>query len=445
MMMKEYILYVILIFIPIGGLMIYLLRKDGLPGRYINIILLLSLLIILSFPISMERLGRPVSLMIYILVLAAMAWCLLKARVGSFALSMVPELPTANQPSSVNTALLEPSRLVSESNDSLLSVVEPTATEAAEKIIGNEKPEPVPGGQSEESPLIPGETRADGAGGLAAPAGDNEQLPVQVLESSPAIVPDKITSDWDEAKVIAEPHEAADEAGKEAGVDISERQSLLATTARENQPVEKDGEALIIAVPLPTELQQSDGDTGEPLTPESTDTVSVQQNETDSELEQMKEASAVLTAVSGDTIESFSSDPPDKEAADTNADEDRLISLIDYAFACRSADLAEAARCFEEAWHLTSDYELKYLLTVELAEIFKESGWYKKAASMLDSFIALPNHKSDIINEISRQFDYISLLAAELERLGISDLPVSRIPRWVRLKVDAETNHQEYR
>ena len=36
--------------------MAYLLYKDGLPRKYINIILILSLLIILSFPISMERL-----------------------------------------------------------------------------------------------------------------------------------------------------------------------------------------------------------------------------------------------------------------------------------------------------------------------------------------------------------------------------------------------------
>jgi len=32
------------------------------------------------------------------------------------------------------------------------------------------------------------------------------------------------------------------------------------------------------------------------------------------------------------------------------------------------------------------------------------------------------------------------LLTAELERLGISDLPISRVPRWVRLKVDGEMN-----
>ena len=117
-----------------------------------------------------------------------------------------------------------------------------------------------------------------------------------------------------------------------------------------------------------------------------------------------------------------------------------IIDLINNGFDCRDSNIEEAARYFKEAWQATSEYELKRMLTAELVEIYKECGRYSKARTILDSFIALPGHKSDIINEINRQIDYISLLTAELERLGISDLPISRVPRWVRLKVDGEMN-----
>ena len=120
--------------------------------------------------------------------------------------------------------------------------------------------------------------------------------------------------------------------------------------------------------------------------------------------------------------------------------EESIIKLLDRGFACRGDKLMEAVNSFEEALSLTSDYELKYLLTMELVDIYKDYGWYNRAVSILRSFIALPDHKSDIINEINQQIDYITLLATELDRLGMSNLPVSRVPRWVRLKVDAEMN-----
>jgi len=118
--------------------------------------------------------------------------------------------------------------------------------------------------------------------------------------------------------------------------------------------------------------------------------------------------------------------------------EKQVINLIDSAFACREDNSQEAARYFEEAWEITADYNLKYLLTMELIAIYKDNGWYTRALSLLESFLSLPGDKSAIINEINRQIKYISLLIAELNRLGISGLPESKIPRLVRFNIDAE-------
>ncbi len=463
--MKEYILYVILIFIPIGGLMVYLLRKEGLPGRYINIILWLSLLIILSFPISMEKLGKSVALIIYLLLLAAMTWYLLRARIGRLALSMEPEFSTPTRINSVNTAFLETARPLPENNDirpegaKLITLGEAEAAISnendagdevraddmapAEKIGSAENPAPAPEEQSEELLLIPERVREDETAESAVMPEDSRQLPASAEEPTAAASPDGVGY---ELKPGAEPHETADEADKEAGVDLSERQSLLAIITGESRPNVQDEAVLTDIASLPAEEQPGHAGDGEPLIPGSADAASGYEGWTDYELTQVEEAPAVLDIVADDTVETGTPDLPDQKTADINAvAEEQVINLIDNAFACRSVNLDEAVRCFEEAWHLTSDYELRYLLTVELVEIFKESGGYQKAASILDSFIALPGHKSDIINEISLQLDYINLLAAELERLGIGDLPVSRIPRWVRLKVDAEMNPREYR
>lgn len=445
--MGEYILYVILIFIPIGGLMVYLLRKDGLPGKYINIILLLSLLIIFSFPISMEKLGRSVSLMIYVLLLAALAGYLLRARVGSFALFATPEVSAGSEHNGINTALLGPSIPVADNCDDLPSAVEPVEEGQTEKSISEDNYVELVQEEPGEDLSIGNDLGSDEPDERAALKEDNQQLPVEALEPIAAKKPDEIAEVGDEPEEAIEPDIMAEEAVQEAGLEVPGPESLSEMTAWDNQPLDKDAEENIITgANSQVEPQERNDNVGEPEMPEATNTIagieemSGQESKADDELELGEQTPMVSESYSSDTGEPVSAVVPDDKAVETNAPENQVITLIDSAFACRPTNPVEAARYFEEAWHLTSNYELKHLLTVELVEIYKDNGWYKKAMSILDSFIALPNHKSDIINEISRQFDYISLLAAELDRLGISDLPVSRIPRWVRLKVDSEMN-----
>lgn len=431
--MKEYILYVILIFIPIGSLMVYLLRKDGLPGKYINIILILSLFIILSFPICMERLGRPASVLIYILVLAALCMYLLKARIGAFTMSIAPELAASSQPDAINIALLESAETVTEgtNTDITLSLItNQTCSETGEIVSGEISPELLLE-VVEEEPSAADEAVPDLDDQQMALEADNEQIQLQFSESVSHIIPDEIPKVQDEPAAGTEAIELIQEVEGERVTEIMDEQSTHEVP--EDIPQSAPFAQEPITTHLMSEKQESTAEIIEPVISES-----IQKNEA---LEsEMQDEPAQLVAASGAITETVFVDLPGQGIAETNIDEEKVNSLIDAAFACRSTDADEAARNFEEAWQLTSDYELKYLLTVELVEIYKDSGCYNEAVSILHSFIVLPNHKSDIINEISRQFDYVSLLAAELERLGIGDLPVSRVPRWVRLKVDAELN-----
>ena len=76
--MREYVLFVILIFIPIGLVLYYFLRREGLPKKDIGIVLLLALLIIFSFPICMVRLGIYLSMLIYLLIIGALVVYLMR-------------------------------------------------------------------------------------------------------------------------------------------------------------------------------------------------------------------------------------------------------------------------------------------------------------------------------------------------------------------------------
>ncbi len=77
--MQEYIIFAILIFFPIGALMDYLLRRDGLLPKYRIVIITASLAIIISFPILMGTIGLPIALIIYVAAILLLIWYFIRA------------------------------------------------------------------------------------------------------------------------------------------------------------------------------------------------------------------------------------------------------------------------------------------------------------------------------------------------------------------------------
>ncbi|MEN6351432.1 MAG: hypothetical protein ABFD08_18830, partial [Syntrophomonas sp.] len=56
----------------------------------------------------------------------------------------------------------------------------------------------------------------------------------------------------------------------------------------------------------------------------------------------------------------------------SDANNEHILELIDQGFSFKEQHFwLEAARCFETAWELTGDDELKYLLGVELMAIYE--------------------------------------------------------------------------
>jgi hypothetical protein len=418
--MGEYILYVIFVFVPIGGAMAYLLYKDGLPRKYINIILILSLLIILSFPISMERLGGLASLIIYVLLVAFISWYILNGRAGDLAM-LISRLSEGEQ--LFNNLKKNDSSVVPDVNK--ISVDdEPRLTEAIEEMPEKEEtPE-----EKIELEISPEEKKEEISVPEADISTDEGLEPDPSLIDLPVAASDEEDEELesDETGTSIEAEEKAVETQIVTDVDVTPEADFTPEAILEEKETEEylpeettSLEDTVLQPDIDVQAEPSIQETVEPVFVDSdSDEAEEIEEVEESEMSEKQKEQADITAVS----------------------QVQLLELIDNGFACRDSNREEAARCFEAAWQITSAYELKHLLTLELFEIYKECGWYSKAREILDSFIVLPGHKSDIINEINYQIDYISLLTAELERLGISDLPISRVPRWVRLKVDGEMN-----
>ncbi|MEN6461788.1 MAG: hypothetical protein ABFC94_10515, partial [Syntrophomonas sp.] len=72
--MREYILYAILIFLPIGYIMSLFLCREGLAKKHITIFVATAMIMVISFPISAERLGIFNTGLIYVLLLLIITW-----------------------------------------------------------------------------------------------------------------------------------------------------------------------------------------------------------------------------------------------------------------------------------------------------------------------------------------------------------------------------------
>ncbi|MEN6326209.1 MAG: hypothetical protein ABFD18_08395 [Syntrophomonas sp.] len=75
--MQEYILYVIMVFLPIGAIMAYLLQREGVSRRNIAMVVIISWLIIVTFPLSIAKLGTFIALLTYIVAILVMTRYLL--------------------------------------------------------------------------------------------------------------------------------------------------------------------------------------------------------------------------------------------------------------------------------------------------------------------------------------------------------------------------------
>jgi len=463
--MREYIIYVLLIFLPIGSIMAYFLRREGLGKKNMAIILTLSLLIIITFPITVVRLGILSSFLSYILLIVVITRYLL-ANEGEFApqskgrLVTGPELEKLMETietrldsdlsglrveafenlegDSVPTGLIEgvpEAALVLESTVTTEEMREEefAAAELLEEDSGELAVKPVVTEEESEAETlhfaidesrsldaeIEVETTAleekaiDGVGSieeevileeidimaeleLADTGGKGIDLLVEELEEEGEEVEESLEAEEgaeeEKEEIVEEIEEVVEEREETAeGTETEDRIEAKIEPAEYDNDLPDDGAEKIIekldedisiesVENLAEKTIEELADEGESILDEEA---------ANEEVVGVLEAAAVAEPVEEAAwmeeqdlpVAVHDEEPMKIEQADTFKEEDtlimnnanaRILELIEQGFLHKeAANLPEAVACFEEAWDITMDDELKRNLSIELLNIYQ--------------------------------------------------------------------------
>lgn len=472
--MREYIVYTILVFFPIGILMNYLLRRQGLIFKYRVAIITASLAIIISFPILMGNLGLPMALVLYFSAILVLTWFFIKAT-QSPAWYLEREVSTSDEvfaskrlvdKTKVQTvADFEDAAGIEELKTSNLSVSESSVPETN---VNRDNDEIIPNRDNFPKNLVPAvevnsvsESIQDDASNDGTLILDNvtelSTLPDQILsvqvnlEESAALEPN-----------FEETYQTDNLAEAEADHVPNADKQIAADNfaASENFNVVKDLETLTDE-PLKIALNEATaqetvavGDIGGDELTNSSDNIT-RDDEDDilpilPDLSPTNDSNAILSAENepgrsdepGEKIKGLINIDNIMETSETADDnnlrrkDERVNQLIDQAFKLKKAQYtAQALECLAQALEITSDEDLSYLLLMEMVNIYKDMGRYNQAEELLFASIGKAYRRTDIIDAIKRQLSYIRMLSFELDRLGLANTPISEVPRLVRKNV----------
>ncbi|HZK43769.1 MAG TPA: hypothetical protein VFC73_05705 [Syntrophomonadaceae bacterium] len=341
--MKEYIFYVLLVFLPISIFMVKILYSNGLPKRNITYIILISLAIIVTFPITLERLG--------------FLWAFMSYAIIIFLIIMY--------------------MLNSEDDIGLEANANKIETSKDTTIVNNFEANVLPHIKNIE------ETNIAYAGMMITDYVDKEE---DLVKSGQHLL------------------------------NNNEEAELIKTLLIDEETIELEllQETTIIDEESPTDINII-VNAEEPMA--VLEKVTVEEEETSIELEILE----------------------NKTKSDLDQ---KLITYIDAAFQYKAAGNYESATDqFSLVWENSENYDLKYLVTLELVQIYKRKGFYSLAEELLTQFFdEVKDTNTHLALEIEKELKYIMLLKHEISRLGIEEIPFAQLPRWIKVKVEELLN-----
>lgn len=515
--MQEYILYAIFIFIPVGALMEYFLRKEGLVLKYRLIIEVLSLAIIISFPILVGRFGVLLAFFVYLASIITLSWYFIRVSQGP-AWYLRPAAISSDGDVYASERLLENNiiKTLGDLDETVLLQENQEKTELdlkAETLLVVETP--APDGTIKEADRMPqiaeisanaeiGKTITEEQiiGSSHIEAEDDilpafvEEKPGQALDRSNSSADDKTeTSTGDEADQMAEQMETA---VSSESIEIIAVEETAATSEEETEVAEHE-EAVVNNEQAETiVVEEIVFSRGEEITnkAEFADEIAgiiVDQAETsvcnekteifvaeehsktgrsafeDDVIEVLEpsenacqEEEEILPPTAQEVLEPVSEKLGEEQAGPAATESIEEVKeaypvedleheeqyhdhigampmeiLIENGFAMKQEQrYQEAMAFFQAASEISLDEELKFLLLMELVELQKEMGMYAQAEQVLfHSSIGKAYTRTDIIDKINRQLSYIRLLSVELDRFGLSNTPLSDVPREIKISI----------
>lgn len=385
--MREYIIYAILIFLPLGFFMAYFLNKQGFNKKQIICFTIAALAAVILFPISAARMGTTPTGIIFVFILALLSWQIMKAE-QSAKDEEVGEHPEATQPELLTPYANIPTDLVL-AETAATSETDTTVSEGLQ-IPDQDKPETdmiqfIRSATDEDACVPEGELSAivDNMENGYSPTGIGNEISEQMADSE-----DKGMEQKDPEDYMAED----DETALEAEIDDSA----------------PDQDSVIIA----DEFNQEEIHEEPPSETESLpDTEGGNEKENDTAVEVINEI-----------------DGKDNTPA--------INRMIDAGFENKiNGNVPETVRCFEAAFQQTDSADLKYLLSQELVLHYEILGQYTNAINTINNTIGSGLVPTAGLNQAQHKLEYLQRMVEELERLGMGEVPVSEVPRLVKIKV----------
>lgn len=383
--MKEYIFYVLLIFMPIGAIMVKLLLDKGLPPKNIGFIVLASLFIVISFPICIEKIGTLLSFTTYIAVLFLIIIFL-------FNLEKQTYLEAAAEITSTVDIVAEGENLLTEQvMAESVRHGEADAVLAIDNLLDTKGEELTIPPTTDESISKPEETIDTEEDELFA----SEVLQENLYEDMP-VIPDS---------------EPQSEIKPETEIELKTDAELEAKLESQlgDEPEEIPG--------LRPEHEDESASKQEPGEEIAVGTMPVIEEK-------------VITAVELEETILVATEPE-------NLADEILSSNLDMAFQYKNeGNYIKSIEYFMNIWENRKDYDLKYLVTIEIVQQYKLLGMYSEAQALLTSFFEETqglNH--NMARGLKEELILITLILEEISRLKLGEVPMENLPRLVKVKI----------
>lgn len=441
--MLEYIIYAGIIFIPIGYLLSLLLRRAGLSNKHIIVFLAMALLMIMSFPVTAERVGVFITGTIYVIFLIGFSWYLFKTKQFNYLHEpasdglgnddvLIPvvmtEMAAANDDSDMATY----------ATDSLSAEIEDKATELGSTSDEVTEEPQLGTDQDSESSVLP-ENEIDQSQSQITHSGSVESKPGTEQITEELILPEN-----EDHKSKSEPITG----GVPEDIKLESEPTIDGSAATKNkEDLAVDNSSIYI-----DNIEKADKANEAETKEENINPAEIKEQPDNIDFDRSDQVIAsVDEAIYQDIVDpqiNVAADAEEEEMVDQINDkgtekeqEQEVITLIDSGFAFKHLGMTlQVVHKFEEALAITQSSELKYLLTMELVENYKDLGRYNDARKVLEDVLRGNPDNVAIIKQVNNNLVYLSILANELEKLGAPETPVSMVPRWVRLKVAEEIN-----
>jgi hypothetical protein len=410
--MREYILYAILIFLPLGLLMASFLYKQGFTIKQISYFTVAALAAIILFPIIAAKIGTTMTAVIFLVLLALLSWQVMQAEQSIRA--------QKNYNSSSEQDGLEP--LPGETNNIIIDEIPCSKPQPASDELVEESVKEGPGADTIQLACA---ATADDTYSSEAAANDTGNASDEFAHPSTG-----------HNSAEAELADDSNDSGYDGvGSDSEPAVPAIELVETDNECMETKPTANNNGL-IPTEAECGVGDSHQngPITTETeiyTDTTeqieldsvenSLDEEATDQPVEKEKESKGQAAA---------------SKAIDAARDELEIKNLLDAGFAYKmEGNAVEAARSFEAAYQLTDIPDLKYLLSQELVMNYEILGQYTKAINIMKHTIGSGVIPAAGLDQAQQKLEYLHRMVEELERLGLGEVPVSEVPRLVKLKV----------